>query len=107
VDHWLPVLPVLTLRAVLVFAAAFAIANFVAIIAFDAARGPNWWSAPLAASSAAALVFSGLYYPFALGAGPLNILVHFVLFLGVGAALLGPYWLLRPAMRPLNGMNGF
>jgi len=107
VDHWLPVLPSLTTRALWAFAIAFTIANFVAIIAFDAARGPNWWSAPLAASSAAALVFSGIYYPLGFGAGVLSLLVHFLLFLGVGALLLGPYWLLRPAMRPLNGMNGF
>jgi uncharacterized PurR-regulated membrane protein YhhQ (DUF165 family) len=108
VDTWLPVLPSLTPRAIWAFAAAFTIANLVAIIIFDAARGPNWWSAPLIASSTAALVFCLIYYPAAFGIGsPLNMLVHLLLFLIVGVALLGPYWLLRPAMRPLNGMNGF
>jgi hypothetical protein len=58
IDNWLPDLPGLTLRAVLAFFAAFAIANCVAIIAFDAARGPRWWSAPLAASPPAPLVYS-------------------------------------------------
>ena len=45
IDHWLPPLPALTWRGVLAFFAAFGIANFVAIVAFDAARGPRWWSA--------------------------------------------------------------
>ena len=34
-------------------------------------------------------------------------LAHFALFAGVSVALLVPYWLLRPAMKPLNGMNGY
>ena len=107
IDNWLPDLPALTWRAVLAFFAAFGIANFVAIVVFDAARGTRWWSAPLAASAAAAFVFSGLYYPLAFGGQPLNALAHFLLYLVEGAALLVPYCLLRHAMRPLNGMNGF
>jgi uncharacterized PurR-regulated membrane protein YhhQ (DUF165 family) len=107
IDHWLPPLPALTWRGVLAFFAAFGIANFVAIVAFDAARGPRWWSAPLAASAIAAFVFSGLYYPLAFGDAPRSALVHFLLYLAEGVALLAPYYLLRPAMRPLNGMNGF
>jgi uncharacterized PurR-regulated membrane protein YhhQ (DUF165 family) len=104
IDHWLPPLTWLTTRAVL---AAFAIANFVAIVVFDAARGPRWWTAPLAASTVAALVYAGIYYPLAFGAEPLNAVAHFLLWTAEGAALLLPYCLLRPAMRPLNGMNGF
>ena len=107
IDNWLPDLPTLTWRAVLAFFAAFGIANFVAIIVFDAARGTRWWSAPLAASAAAAFVYSGLYYPLAFGGQPMNALAHFLLYLMEGVALLLPYCLLRPAMRPLNGMNGF
>mgnify|MGYP003348511744 CR=1 FL=1 len=34
-------------------------------------------------------------------------LVHFLVYFGMSLLLLGPYWLLRPAARPLNGMNGF
>jgi uncharacterized PurR-regulated membrane protein YhhQ (DUF165 family) len=107
IDNWLPPLPWLTWRAVLAFFAAFGIANFVAIIVFDAARGPRWWSAPLAASAAAAFVYSGVYYPLAFGGQPINALAHVLLHLAESAALLLPYCLLRPAMRPLNGMNGF
>jgi uncharacterized PurR-regulated membrane protein YhhQ (DUF165 family) len=107
IDHWLPPLPALTWRGVLAFFAAFIVANFVAIVAFDAARGPRWWSAPLAASAVAAFVFSGVYYPLAFGDAPRSALVHLLLYLAEGVALLAPYCLLRPAMRPLNGMNGF
>ena len=107
IDNWLPDLPTLSWRAVLAFFAAFGIANFVAIVVFDAARGTRWWSAPLAASAAAAFVYSGLYYPLAFGGQPLNALAHFLLYLVEGTVLLVPYCLLRPAMRPLNGMNGF
>lgn len=107
IDNWLPDLPALTWRAVLAFFAVFGIANFVAIVVFDAARGTRWWSAPLAASAAAAFVYSGLYYPLAFGGQPMNALAHFLLYLAEGAVLLVPYCLLRPAMRPLNGMNGF
>jgi uncharacterized PurR-regulated membrane protein YhhQ (DUF165 family) len=108
IDDWLPALPSLSWRAVLAFFAAFAIANFVAIVFFDAARGPRWWSAPLAASAAAAFVFSGLYYPAAFGAAaaPSGVM-HFMLFMGEGVLLLVPYCLLRPAMRPLDGRNGY
>jgi uncharacterized PurR-regulated membrane protein YhhQ (DUF165 family) len=107
IDTWLPAMPSLTWRAVLAFFFAFGAANFVAIIAFDAARGPRWWSAPLVASAVAAFVFSGLYYPLAFGGAPVSALLHFLLWLVEGVALLAPYYLLRPATRPLNGMNGF
>ena len=104
---WLPDMPALTWRAVIAFFLVFGIANFVAIVAFDAARGPRWWTAPLAASLAASFVFSGLYYLLAFGSLGLDSLAHFVLFAAVSVALLAPYWLLRPAMKPLNGMNGY
>jgi uncharacterized PurR-regulated membrane protein YhhQ (DUF165 family) len=107
IDNWLPALPSLSLRAVLAFFAAFGIANFVAIAAFDAARGPRWWSAPLAASATAAFVFSGVYYPLAFGGAAMDALAHLLFWLAEGVALLLPYCLLRPAMRPLHGMNGF
>jgi uncharacterized PurR-regulated membrane protein YhhQ (DUF165 family) len=107
IDAWLPDMPSLTWRAVLAFFFSFGVANFVAIVAFDAARGPRWWSAPLVASAVAAFVFSGLYYPLAFGDAPRSALVHFLLYLAEGVALLAPYSLLRPAMRPLYGMNGF
>jgi hypothetical protein len=107
IRNWLPDMAALTWRGMLSFFLEFGLANFVAIVAFDAARGPRWWSAPLAASIAASFVHGGLYYPLAFGLLGAAALAHFILFLLVSGALMLPYWLLRPAMRPLPGMNGY
>ena len=99
--------PVLSSRSALSFAFAFVVANFVGITLFDGARGPRWWTAPLTASFTASLVFSHAYYPAAF-AGIYDrwadaALAHLAVFFGVSVLLLVPYWLLRPAMRPLDG----
>ena len=112
INSWINSTPLLSLRTMLAFGASFLFANFIAIIFFDAARGPRWWTAPLAASFAASLVFSAVYYPAAFaGADHLpwtdSALVHFIVFFGESILLLVPYYLLRPAMRPLSGMNGY
>lgn len=112
IDNWTNNNPAVSGRALLAFDAAFLIANFTAIVFFDAARGPNWWTAPLAGSVAASLVFCGLYYPAAF-AGDAAIawtdsaLMHFMLFFAESLALLAAYHLLRPATRPVEGMNGY
>jgi hypothetical protein len=112
VDNWINNTPALSLRAMLAFGGSFLLASFVAIIFFDAARGPRWWTPPLAASFAASLVFSAVYYPAAfVGVEDVSwtasALVHFLVFFGESIVLLLPYCLLRPAMRPIDGMNGF
>ena len=111
IDAWVVTMPAITSRAVLSVGAAFLAANFVAIIFFDAARGPRWWTAPLAASFAASFVFSAIYYPAAF-AGVYerwtdSAIAHLVVFSTMSVLLLAPYRLLRPAMRPMNGMNGY
>lgn len=110
IDNWINLTPALSWRAILAFGFAFLLANFIAICFFDAARGPRWWVPPLWASFAASLVFSAVYYPAAF-AGDMpwteSALVHFGLFFGESVLLLAPYALLRPAMRPLHGMNGY
>jgi hypothetical protein len=112
VDNWIIASPVLSLRALSAFCVAFFLANFAAIAFFDGARGPRWWTAPLMASFAASLVFSVIYYPAAFAGGAQiawadSALVHFALFFGESILLLVPYWLLRPAMRPIDGLNGY
>ena len=64
------------------------------------------------AGFAASLVFSVIYYPAAFAGGAQiawadSALVHFALFFGESILLLVPYWLLRPAMRPIDGLNGY
>jgi len=112
VNNWINNNPALSWRAMLAFGMSFLLANFVAITFFDAARGPRWWTAPLWASFVASLVFSAVYYPAAFAGGGVvawrdSALVHFALFFLESVLLLVPYSLLRPAMRPLHGMNGY
>lgn len=111
IDNWIDNTPALSWRAMLAFGGSFLFANFIAIIFFDAARGTRWWTAPLAASFAASLVFSAVYYPAAFAGGEQvwtdSALVHFALFFGESILLLVPYCMLRPAMRPLDGRNGY
>lgn len=110
-DDWVSPMPSLTWRALLAFGFAYGLAGLGAILVFDGARGPRWWTAPLASSLAAALLFSLVYYPLAyLGRDadwPAALTAHFALFFAEGAALLLPYWLLRAAMRPMPGLNGY
>lgn len=112
IDNWTNNNPAVSGRALLAFEAAFLVANFIAIVFFDAARGPSWWTAPLAGSVAASLIFCGLYYPAAFAGDAAIIwtdsaLTHFMLFFAESLLLLVPYHLLRPAMRPVEGMNGY
>ncbi len=112
IDNWTNNNPSVSWRATLAFEAAFLLANFVAIVFFDAARGPRWWTAPLVASVTASVVFSAVYYPVAFAGADVmawtdSALVHFAVFVGESVLLLVPYYLLRPAMRPTQGMNGY
>jgi hypothetical protein len=111
VDHWIDVSPMLTMRAVIAFGGAFLLANIIAIVFFDGARGPRWWTAPLTASFTAALVFSAVYYPAAFAGVNIpwtdSALTHFMMFASESILLLMPYFLLRKAMRPLPGLNGY
>jgi uncharacterized PurR-regulated membrane protein YhhQ (DUF165 family) len=112
IDNWINMTPALSWRAMAAFGVSFLFATVIAIIFFDAWRGPRWWTAPLAASFAASLVFSAVYYPAAFAGGHEiawtdSALVHFGVFFAESLALLLPYHLLRPAMRPLHGMNGY
>ena len=72
---------------------------------------PMWWPS-LLASVAASLVFPAIYYPAAFAGADVmawadSALVHFAVFMAESIALLVPYYLLRPAMRPTQGMNGY
>jgi hypothetical protein len=110
-DNWIDMSPMLTTRAVIAFGGAFLFANSVAIVFFDGARGPRWWTAPMAASFTAAFVFSATYYPAAFAGDNVpwtdSAMIHFLVFAAESMVLLMPYCLLRAAMRPLPGLNGY
>jgi uncharacterized PurR-regulated membrane protein YhhQ (DUF165 family) len=101
-DNMVALTPAGSARSLASFGLSFLLANFIGITLFEAMRGPHWWWPPLAGSFAVSLVFSLFFYPAAFAgegtdwSGP--ALAHFALF---------PYYLLRPAMRPLDGMNGY
>jgi uncharacterized PurR-regulated membrane protein YhhQ (DUF165 family) len=98
-------------REVAAFAGAFFVASFLAIIAFDGARGPRWWTAPLVGSVVGALVFSPIFYMAAFMGTQTPWFAHMGIHAGlliVGAILsLLPFWLLRRVVQPLAGFGGF
>ena len=93
------------------FALALFLAQTAAIIVFDGARGPRWWSAPLFSSLWGGAIFCGIFYPvayFGVSAPWLNdMLLNLGLMAAMAIALIAPYWLLRPLVRPLPGYGGY
>jgi uncharacterized PurR-regulated membrane protein YhhQ (DUF165 family) len=100
-----------SVREVAAFAGAFFVAGFLSIVAFDGARGPRWWTAPLIGSLVAALIFVPIFYPAAfLGtAAPwfAHMGIHTGLLIAGSVLSLVPYWLLRRIVQPLPGYGGY
>jgi uncharacterized PurR-regulated membrane protein YhhQ (DUF165 family) len=100
-----------SLREAAAFAGAFLVAGFVSIVAFDGARGPRWWMAPLIGSIVAAIVFAPAFYLSAyLGTPGLwlnHMAVHAGLLLAGAVFGLAPFWLLRGVVQPLSGFGGY
>jgi uncharacterized PurR-regulated membrane protein YhhQ (DUF165 family) len=100
-----------SVRAVASFSGAFFVAGFLGIIAFDGARGPRWWTAPLIGSLVAALVFTPIYYTATYAGTNASWFEHMAIHAGllVGGAVLAliPYWLLRRMVQPLPGYGGY
>ena len=106
-----PARAVPSVREVAAFVAAFVGAGFFAIVAFDGARGPRWWTAPLIGSLVAAVTFALFFYPLAYAATdvhwPERMLVHSGLLVAAAFAGLFPFWMLRDAIPPLPGFGGY
>ncbi len=98
-------------RVLAAFAAGLFLAQTTAVVVFDGARGPRWWSAPLFSSLWGAVVFSVIYFPTAFlgrsGVWLNDMLIDLGLMVGMGVLLMIPYWLLRPLVRPLPGFGGY
>jgi uncharacterized PurR-regulated membrane protein YhhQ (DUF165 family) len=107
----LPAAVVPGLREVAAFAGAFLVAGFVSIIAFDGARGPRWWTAPLLGSLVAAVVYAPAFYLSAYLGTPEPWLNHMAIHAGLllAGAVFGlvPFWLLRAVVQPLPGFGGY
>lgn len=99
------------LRESWAFGGAFFAASFVSITAFDGARGPRWWTAPLFGLLSAAIVFAAVFFP-ALYVGtsvewPGEGLQYMGVLAGEGLLLLIPFWALRGMVPPVAGFGGY
>ena len=98
-------------REVVAFVGAFIAAGYLSVVAFDATRGPRWWTAPLIGSYVSSLGFAVLYYPLAYAGSGSSWFQHMSTHAGIliAASVIGllPYWLLRPVIRPLPGFGGY
>ena len=111
IQQFLPEALIPSLREVISFGGAFFVAGFLSIIAFDGARGPRWWTAPLIGSLVASLIFVPIFYPAAFLGSHTPWFAHMGIHAGLliaGAILsLIPYWLLRRIVQPLPGYGGY
>ena len=111
IQMFLPEAVVPSVRMVAAFSGAFFVAGFVGIIAFDGARGPRWWTAPLIGSVVASLIFVPIFYAGAFAGTPSPWFAHMGIHAGllIGGAILAliPYWLLRRVVQPLPGFGGY
>jgi uncharacterized PurR-regulated membrane protein YhhQ (DUF165 family) len=100
-----------TLREVAAFGGAFFLASFVSIAAFDGARGPRWWTAPLIGFLAAAIVFAAAFFAILYaGTGRAwlgECLQYMGLIAGEGLLLLIPFWAMRRMVPPVAGFGGY
>jgi queuosine precursor transporter len=100
-----------TVRVAAAFLGAMSIGQLAGVYVFDRTRGVDWWSAPLYSALAASFIAMILFYVAGYAGGDGVWLNHMSVDLGVKAfmafALLVPYFLLRPIVRPLGGLGGF
>jgi uncharacterized PurR-regulated membrane protein YhhQ (DUF165 family) len=111
IELLLPAAAFPSVREVVSFGGAFFVAGFLSIIAFDGARGPRWWTAPLIGSIVASLAFAPIFYAAAYAGSHTPWFEHMGIHTGLllGGAVLGliPYWMLRRIVQPLPGFGGF
>jgi uncharacterized PurR-regulated membrane protein YhhQ (DUF165 family) len=111
VRHLLPVIGMPSAREVTAFSGAFIAAGYLSYVAFDGARGPHWWTAPLIGSCVSSVAFALLFYPLAYAGSDVlwgqHMTVHAGIMIAVSLPGLIPYWLLRAVIRPLPGFGGY
>lgn len=89
---------------------ALLLAQLAAAVIFDGTRGVRWWQAPLFGSFWAGFVFVAVFYPSAYAGTDIawmsRMVIHFGILTAASVALLIPYWICRPLVRPLPGFGG-
>lgn len=98
-------------REALAFGAAFLAAGFVSIAAFDGARGPRWWTAPLFGFLSAAVVFAAVFFAIGFAGTGTAWLDQGFAYMGLiaaeGLVLLVPFWAMRRMVPPMPGFGGY
>lgn len=99
------------LREWAAFITALTLGQTASVVVFDRTRGVEWWNAPAYAALTATLVSMPLFYALAYAGGDwiwLNrMAIDIALKCAAAFALLLPYFLLRPVIRPREGLGGF
>lgn len=110
IDGTIPMETVPPLHEAVSFAVAFLVASFVSIVAFEGARGPHWWTAPLIGFLAAGIVYPVVFFALQIGsdAAWLGHGLQYITVMAAGALLLlVPFWLMRAIVPPTAGFGGY
>ena len=90
---------------------ALGMGQAVSVYVFEHTRGVEWWNAPAYAALTASLVSMPLFYALAYFGSDWVWLNRMSIDIALKAlmafALLVPYYLLRPVVRPLEGYGGY
>jgi hypothetical protein len=91
------------------FAGGLILGHVVAAFVFDRTRGVHWWTAPFYAALMGGFVFVGVYYGVVQPGGAdwtVRALIDAAVKAAMAVAMLIPYFILRPVVRPLPGFGG-
>lgn len=110
-DPRLPVLEFPDANAAAIFVAAMLAGHSAGALIFEWTRGAQWWTAPLYAGLWSGIVFVAVFYGASQPGGADVWVSRATLDAGVKAlaavALLLPYFILRPIIRPMPGFGGY
>lgn len=99
------------IREVAAFITAMTLGQAASVLVFERTRGVEWWNAPAYAALTAALIAMPLYYVLAFAGSSWIWINHMAIDIALKSlmafALLIPYLLLRPFVRPKEGLGGF
>lgn len=109
-DPRLPVVELPPVAEAFAFAGGLIVAHGIASFVFDRTRGVLWWTAPFYASFVGGLVFVAIFYGVVQPGGAewtSRALIDAGVKAAMAVAMLVPYFVLRPVVRPMPGFGGF
>lgn len=99
------------MRQVAALITGFTLGQAASVLVFDRTRGVEWWNAPAYAALTATLIAMPVVYLLAYAGSDWVWLHHMAIDIALKAlmsfALLVPYVLLRPVIRPSEGLGGY